>query len=536
MAQEAQSGNWGMAKNMDIFNAICRNLDMMYVDTVDADKMVTRGINAMLQGLDPYTVYYPEAADLRQFITGKYAGIGALIRFHLKQGTAVIDEPYADTPAAESGLQKGDVILSIDDSTMVGKDTRYVSSHLRGDAGTTFLLKFRRPSTGKEMKTKITRRTIKQMPTIPWFGMKQDGIGYISLSQFTEGCSREVRNAFIELKEKGMKRLVLDLRSNGGGSEQEAANLVNLFSPRGITVAQTRGKMPRANHDYVTTVEPLDTVMPVVVLVNGETASSSEIVSGALQDLDRAVIVGTRTYGKGLVQLPMDLPYNTQMKITTGKYFIPSGRCIQAINYKDHNAFYREHIPDSLTRVFYTKNGREVRDGGGIEPDVVVRADSLPNIAYYLSNSGMDSTEVMFDYEVDYLAAHPTIAKPSEFEISDEEYALFKKRVLDAGFKYDPESKKAIQRLKEVMKFEGYLDEAQQEFDQLEQKLTHNLEYDLDRHKDAIKTMLASDIVAARYYQGGALEYTLKHDKQMDEACRLLVNEDEYQKLLQPKQ
>lgn len=534
-AQTEQSGNLGMAKNMDIFNAICRNLDMMYVDTVDADKVVTRGINSMLQSLDPYTVYYHDASDLRQFITGKYAGIGALIRYHMKLGTAVIDEPYGDTPSSEAGLRKGDIILSIDDSTMMGKDTRYVSSHLRGDAGTTFLLKFRRPSTGKEMKAKITRRTIKQMPTIPYYGLRENGIGYISLSQFTEGCSQEVRNAFIELKEKGMTRLVLDLRNNGGGSELEAANLVNIFVPRGITVAQNRGKMARANHDYVTTVEPLDTLMPVVVLVNGDTASSSEIVSGALQDLDRAVIVGTRTYGKGLVQLPMDLPYNAQLKMTTGKYHIPSGRCIQAINYKDHNAFYSEHIPDSLTRVFHTKNGREVRDGGGIQPDVEIKADSLPNIAYYLSNSGMDSTEVMFDYEVDYLAAHPVIAKPSEFEISDDDYAEFKRRVLEAGFKYDPQSEKVMKRLKEIMAFEGYLDDAQQEFEALEQKLTHNLERDLERHKEALKIVLSSDIVAAHYYQGGALEYSLKHDKQMDEACRLLTEEAEYNRLLQPQ-
>ena len=300
-------------------------------------------------------------------------------------------------------------------------------------------------------------------------------------------------------------------------------------------MASNRGKLKRANHDYVTTVEPLDTVMPLVVLVNGSSASASEITSGALQDLDRAVIVGTRTYGKGLVQLPMDLPYNAQMKLTTSKYYIPSGRCIQAINYKHGDGGYMEHIPDSLTREFRTLGGRIVRDGGGIMPDVEVKPDSLPNIVYYLSASGRDSTEVMFDYEVEYMAKHPTIASPREFAISDEEFEAFKKRVVESGFTYDPESGKAMEDLKKLMEFEGYYEEAKAEFEALENKLNHNnIARDMDRHKEAIKQVMANDIVAAYYFQSGAIENALPSDKQLREACRLLSDAERYHSILAP--
>lgn len=535
IAQDSKDHNFEVARNLEIFNVLYKNLDMLYVDTLDANKLITTGINSMLHQLDPYTVYYPESNDLKAFITGKYAGIGALIRFHLKLKNTVIDEPYFNTPSQEAGLKKGDIILSVDDSTMIGKDTKYVSDHLRGDAGTSFLLKVRRPSTGKNHEMKITRRTIQHMPTIPYYGMFADSIGYIYLTQFVDGCAKEVRRAFIDLKKQGMQKLVLDLRGNGGGSEQEAANLVNLFVRRGITVVQNRGKMERGNHEYKTTVEPLDSIIPVVVLVNDGTASASEITSGALQDLDRAVIIGTRTYGKGLVQMPLDLPYNTQMKLTTSKYYIPSGRCIQAINYKGGSGEAAEHIPDSLTHVFYTVNGREVRDGGGIMPDIEVRPDSLPNIAYYLSAGGRDSTEVMFDYVVDYIASHPTIAAPSEFEISDAEYEDFCQKVLKSGFTYDPESEKAMKDLKKLMEFEGYYEDAKPEFEALEKKLSHNLERDLKRHKDVIKHVLADDIISAYYYQSGAVEFGLKHDKQMKEAVRLLNNMEEYHRLLIPE-
>lgn len=535
-AQESQDHDFEAGKNLEIFNAIYRNLDMAYVDTLNAGQTIGTGIDAMLRSLDPYTVYYPaeKVSELKSTLTGKYAGIGALIRYNAKLKRVVIDEPYQDTPAAEAGLKKGDIILSIDDTTMTDKDVSYVSSHLRGDAGTTFLLKIQRPSTGKTLQKRITRRAI-QLPSLPYYGLRKNGIGYINLNSFTEDCSRDFRRAFIDLKQQGMKGLVIDLRGNGGGLLSEAVNIVNMFVPNGKTIVKTIGKVKRGNHEYRTTVEPIDTVMPVVVMVNGETASASEITSGSLQDLDRAVVLGTRTYGKGLVQTPLDLPYNAQMKLTTSKYYIPSGRCIQAINYKHANGGYLEHIPDSLTKVFYTANGREVRDGGGIKPDIEVKPDSLPNIAFYLSASGRDSTEVMQEYVIDYISRHPTIAPAAEFCLTDADFAEFKQRVIESGFTYDPESEKVMAQLKKMMEFEGYMEDAKPEFEALEKKLGHNLDKDLDRHKALIMQLLQNEIVAAYYYQGGSIANTLQYDKQMKAAEEILLDPERYNKILKPE-
>ncbi len=534
-AQDDKDHNFKVSKNIEVFNDIYRYLDMIYVDTLDADEVIGNGIKGMLRSLDPYTEYYPETEvnRLKKMLTGKYVGIGAMIRYNMQLKRVVIDEPYEGSPAAEAGLQKGDIILSIDDSVMTDKNTAYVSSHLRGDPGTTFVLKIKRPSTGKKMQMRITRRAI-TLPYLPYYGMLTDSIGIIYLNSFTDGCAKDVRRAFIDLKHKGMKSLVFDLRGNGGGSVKEAVDIVNMFVPKDITLVRTRGKMERMNHDYKTTVEPIDTVMPIVVMVSGETASASEITSGGLQDLDRAVVLGTRTYGKGLVQAPVDLPYNSQLKLTTGKYYIPSDRCIQAINYKHAHGGYTEHVPDSLTKTFYTRNGREVRDGGGIKPDVEVVPDSMPNIAYYLSVSGMDSTEVMLNYELDYIANHPSIAPAGNFEITDEDFADFKKRVVESGFKYDAESGKVLDQLKKTAQFEGYYEEAKPEFEALEKKLKHNLATDLERNKVLIKQLLAADIVAHYYYQAGAIENNMKYDKQVKEACRLLGSREEYQSLLAP--
>ncbi len=537
-ATHAQSDNdhhFETKKQLDVFNTIYKNLDMAYVDTLDAAEVVGTAIKAMLQSLDPYTEYYPEEnmKELKEIYTGKFAGIGALIRYNTKLHRVVIDEPYEGMPAAKAGLRKGDIILSIDDSSMVDKSVSYVSSHLRGDPGTSFILKIQRPTTGKKLQMKITRGIV-QTPSVPYYGLRSGGVGYINLRQFTEGCAKEVRGAFIEMKEQGMRGLVLDLRNNGGGSEAEAVQIVNMFVPKGKLIVSNRGKLKRSNIDYYTKVEPLDTIMPVVVLVSDMTASASEITSGALQDLDRAVILGTRTYGKGLVQTSVDIPYNGSLKYTSNKYYIPSGRCIQAINYKHAKGGYTEHIPDSLTRLFHTANGREVRDGGGITPDIVVEPDSLPNIGYYLASSGTDSTEVMLDWEVNYIARHPQIAAPADFEISDADYEDFKRCVVESGFKYDPESGKYLQNLIKLAKFEGYYDDAKEEFDRLEKKFNHNLERDLEYHKKAIKQLLADDIVAAYYYQRGAIENSLRDDKQMEEATRLALSPEEYWKILRP--
>ncbi len=535
-AQKNKDHNFEVGKHLDIFNQVYKNLELLYVDTLSPKETIGTGINAMLRSLDPYTEYYAqdETKNLRMMLTGKYAGIGALIRQHQKLKRIVIDEPYANMPAAEVGLKKGDVILSIDDSMMTDKTVSYVSEHLRGEPGTSFLLKVMRPSTGKLMSFKITRRNIK-LPELPYYGIKEGDVGYINFNSFTEGCAKDMRRALIDLKKQGAKSLVLDLRGNGGGSEQEAVDILNLWLPKGITVVENRGKFKHASKEYKTRVEPLDTVMPIVVLVNGETASASEITSGAIQDLDRGIILGTRTYGKGLVQIPIDLPYNTNMKVTTSKYYIPSGRCIQAINYKKGSGGYREHIPDSLTKVFFTRNGREVRDGGGIKPDVEVKGDTIPNIAFYLSASGQDSTEVMFDYVVEYIAQHPAIAPAAEFHILDADWQAFKERVIKSGFTYDPVSKKQFAELVKTAKFEGYYDDAKPAFDELEKKLNHDVAFGLDRNEETIRRILESEIISAYYYQAGAIEASLNYDKQLKEAIRLLKNPEEYKKLLAPQ-
>lgn len=527
--------NFKIGKNLDVFNAIYKNLEMMYVDTLNADEVVGNGINAMLESLDPYTEYYPEDKqnDLKMMRTGKYAGIGSLIRYNYKLGRVCIDEPYENMPAAEAGLKKGDIILSIDGEDMTQKDNAYVSEHLRGDAGTTFELKIRRPSTGKDMKFKVTRRSI-QMPAVPYYGLQSNGMGYINLSGFTEGCGKDVRNAVIDMKKAGMKGLVLDLRGNGGGSEMEAVNVVNCFVPKGKVVVSNRGKLKNGNRDYKTTVEPIDTVMPIVVLVNGSSASSSEITSGALQDFDRAVIMGNKTYGKGLVQTIIDLPYNGQMKLTTHRYYIPSGRCIQKINYSHANGGSTEEVPDSLAKTFYTANGRPVKDAGGIMPDVEVKADSMSNIVYYLIGV-RDSNELVHTFEINYIAKHPTIAPPADFDLTDADYEEFKQMVLNSNFKYDALSQKSMETLEKMAKLEGYYDDAKPEFEALKAKLKHNTARDLDRNKVAIKSLLVNDIVAAYYYQRGAIQNSLRTDKQADEAFRLLQNQEEYSKLLKGK-
>ncbi len=528
--------NFDVAKNLGILNAIYKNLDLMYVDTLDPNEVITNGINSMLRSLDPYTVYYPEdkQKDLKMMLTGKYAGIGALIRYNYKLGRVCIDEPYENMPAAEVGLRKGDIILSIDGEDMTKKNNDYVSEHLRGESGTTFELKIHRPSTNKDMKFKVTRRVI-QMPAIPYYGVQANGFGYLNLYSFTEGCGKEVRNAIIEMKKNGMKGLVFDLRNNTGGSEMEAVNIVNCFVPKGKLVVSNRGKVKRMNHDYKTTVEPVDTVMPVVVLVNGSSASASEITSGALQDLDRAVIMGTKTYGKGLVQTMIDLPYNTQMKLTTNKYYIPSGRCIQKVTYRHANGGSAVAVADTLAGSYRTAAGRLVKGGGGIEPEVEVKPDSLPNITYYLA-AMRDSDELVHNFEIDYIAKHPNIAPASEFALTDADYDEFKQRVLASHFKYDAMSDKTLDDLEKTAKFEGYYENAKEEFDALRNKLKPNLAKELDFNKESICEILNNDIVTAYYYQRGAVQNALRTDKQAKAAFDLLADPDRYKQLLTPNE
>ncbi len=521
--------NFDRAKSLDIFNTIYRELDMFYVDTLEAEKLIRVGIDAMLNELDPYTEYYSEEEmdKLKMMTTGKYGGIGSIIRMR-KDSTVIIMEPYAGMPAAEAGLKVGDVMLKIDDNDLKGKSVSEVSNMLRGEPGTTFLLRIQRPDEKKTRDIKITRQNIK-IPAMPYCGM-YDNVGYINLADFTRDCSQDIRKAVISLKEKGAKGIVLDLRGNGGGLLVEAVDIVNLFVPKGLDIVEMRGKARSSNSVYRTTSAPLDTIIPVVVLVNGNTASASEIVAGSLQDLDRAVVIGTRTYGKGLVQSPRELPYNGSLKLTTSKYYIPSGRCIQAIDYKhrrDSQDNSDGHVPDSLTKIFYTANGREVRDGGGIKPDIEIKHDTMPNIMFYLAND-----DVLVDFGTKYCKVHPTIPAVKDFVITDEDFEDFKKMVVESGFKYDRLSDKRLKDLKKMADFEGYLEDAKAEFDALEKKLEHNLERDLDNFRKDIKKLMAQEIIKRYYFQSGVIEEQIKDDDDLKRAVEIINDKDEYKKIL----
>lgn len=520
--------NFQIAKNLDIFNSIVKELDMFYVDTLDPNKTIREGIDNMLYSLDPYTVYYPEddSDELEMMVKGSYGGIGSLIRYNPKLKYTVIAEPYEGMPAAESGLKAGDLLLEIDGKDLKGNSD--VSTLLRGQVGTSFKLKVQRPGVKDPMEFDIVRRSI-QMPAIPYYGVIEGQVGYINLSSFSGSTpSKDFKKALLDLKKQGITSLVIDLRNNGGGLLDQAVEIVNLFVPRGQTIVTTKGKIKQASNTYKTLREPLDTDMPIAVLVNSGTASSSEILSGALQDLDRAVIVGNRTYGKGLVQVPRSLPYGGSLKITTSKYYIPSGRCVQAIDYAHRNDDGSvARIPDSLTTVFHTAAGREVRDGGGINPDIEVKQDRLPNILFYLVRDNL-----IFDYATDYCLKYPTIVPAKEFQLSDADYEEFKNKVKGADFKYDQQSEKILNTLKEAAEFEGYMKEATDEFKALEDKLKHNLDRDLDYFSKDIKSMISEEIVKRYYYQEGAIIQQLKGDKDLDEAVKVLTDPERYQQIL----
>ena len=469
----ADSRSFQIAKNLDIFNSIVKELDLFYVDTIDPNKTIREGIDAMLYSLDPYTEYYPEddQSELEQMLKNSYGGIGSIIRYSPKTEYTVIAEPYEGMPAAEVGLKAGDVLLEID---------------------------------GKDLK------------------------GNPDVSTFSGNPSQEFKEAFLELKKQGIASLVIDLRNNGGGLLDEAVEIANFFLPRGDTLVTTKGKIAQSSNIYKTLREPLDLDIPLAVLVNSVTASSSEILAGSLQDLDRAVIIGTRTYGKGLVQTTRQLPYGGTMKLTTSKYYIPSGRCVQAIDYTHRNEDGSVgRIPDSLTTVFHTRAGRVVRDGGGVTPDIEVEAEKLPNILFYLVNENL-----IFDYATDYCLKHASIPAPEQFEVTDADYAAFKEKVKAADFKYDQQTEKMLKSLKEMAEFEGYLEGASAEFDALEKKLQHNLDHDLDYFAKEIKSMLAIEIVKRYYYQRGSIIEQLKDDPDLKEAVKILGDADAYRSML----
>ena len=540
-ATAQKNHNFEVSKNLEIFNNLFKQLDLYYVDTLEADKLVKTATGSMLNTLDPYTEYYPddERDDLKQMLTGKYAGIGSLIHYSKNEDRCIISEPFENMPAAEGGLKAGDVILSIagkefgpKGSQNTNEFTESVSNALRGEPGTSFIVKIQRPGEDKPREIKLTRRAIKT-PPISYYGMIAENTGYIYLSSFPEGAATDVRRAVIDLKQKGAKQLVLDLRNNGGGSMQEAIDLVNLFIGKGKTVVELKGKIKSANETYKTQREALDPDIPLAVLVNGNTASSSEITAGTLQDYDRAVVIGTRTYGKGLVQQTRPLPYDGVLKLTTSRYYIPSGRCIQAIDYSHRAANGAvNRIPDSLTNVFHTAAGRPVRDGGGIMPDSVVKVDSVANIVLYL-NPGMITSDVLFNFVTEYTHRHATIDPPEKFDISDEEYENFKRYAKEHNFTYDRQSVKLLDNLKKVAKFEGY--DVAEDIKNLEAKLSHNEDYDFEHWKPEIKKLLNNEIMLRYYYRRGLIRNSLNNDKTLDTALAVLNNPQEYRKMLAPQ-
>ena len=530
--------NFQIVKSLDVFNSVFKELDMFYVDSIDPKEVVEYGIRAMLAKTDPYTEYYPEEDNtLKEMTSGKFGGIGSVIRYYTPRKRVAIIEPSEGHPAAEAGLKAGDIIMEINGKDMAQGDripndlTSYVSDNLRGEPGTLCIIKVERPtsdSTYVPMEFKITRGTIRTNP-VPYYAMLNDSVGYIYISTFSvEGCSKEIKRAFVELKQQGASSLVIDLRGNGGGLLSEAVNVVNFFVPKGKEIVKTKGKFKQMDHAYRTTNEPIDLEIPLTVLVDGGTASAAEILSGSLQDLDRAVIIGNRTFGKGLVQTLRNLPYNSSMKITTAKYYIPSGRCVQAIDYSRRNADGSiARTPDSLTNVFHTAAGREVRDGGGIRPDIEVKMDKTPNIVFYLVNDDM-----IFDYATQYVIKHPTIAKVEDFQLTDADYADFKEMLKKRNFSYDRQSEAMLKKLKEMAEFEGYLENASEEFSALEKKLQHNLELELDRFSKDIKPLLAEEILKRYYFEKGAVQESLKDDADLKKALEVLQNPEEYKKVL----
>ena len=530
-AQKERNHNFEISKNLEIFNDIYKQLDLFYVDTLSADTVIEWGINSMLRQVDPFTVYYPEndMDELKEMTTGKYAGVGSVIRYYKKEERVMLVEPWEDSPAARAGIKGGDVIMTIEGQDVKGKGNTEVSKLLRGEPGTTFELSVKRQGVEEPLVFKVTRENI-VMPPVPYYGMVTEDVGYIFFDRFVEGCSRDVRRAIIDLKEQGARSLVLDLRGNPGGPLSEAVEVTNLFVPRGRKIVYTKGKLASVNTEHYTKKEPLDAEIPVVVLVDGTTASSAEIVSGALQDLDRAVILGTRTYGKGLVQMIREVPYHGSLKVTTSRYYIPSGRCIQAYDYRHLNPDGSAGtVPDSLTKAFKTEAGREVRDGGGIKPDIVMTPDSLPTLVYDIAAS-----DVLLEYVGNFVAKHPTIAPAGEFSLSDEDYADFVKLVSESGFTYKRRTEEIMKLLERAARFEGCYDEAKSDFEALAKKMAGNVAVDLERSKSDIKLLIENDIVSRYYYRKGAIKQQLRDDKDLKAALEILSDMQRYKKILKP--
>ena len=521
--------NFDIVKNLDIFYNVFRELNTYYVDDTNPEKLIKKGIDEMLGSLDPYTTFIPESEmeDFKFMTTGEYAGIGSLIS--KIDDFVVIAEPYEGFPAQQAGLKSGDRILSIDGVSMEKKNTSDVSNRLKGAANTTLKIKIDRPGVKKPMEIELTRKSI-QINAVPYYGMMNDQTGIIILNNFTQDCSREVEKAFLDLKEKqNARKIILDLRGNPGGLLDEAIKIVNLFVPKGSEIVSTRGKVKQWDKTYSATSQPIDTIMPIAVLINRGSASASEIVAGALQDLDRAVIIGQRSFGKGLVQATRNLAYNTKLKVTTAKYYIPSGRCIQAVDYTHRNEDGSVgYVPDSLISEYKTRVGRKVFDGGGVSPDIKVPTERYSNITFALVTQ-----QLLFKYATQFCLSNPTIPSPTTFEITDANYGEFKSFVASQkDFKYESRSQEMLKKLKETAEREEYYKASEKEFEALENMLKLDVKKDLDLFAPEIKELLSLELMRRYYYQKGAIQFGLRNDKELKEAINTLNSIDQYNGLL----
>lgn len=532
MAWAADKGSEAMfaySQNLDVFATVLKNLNTYYVDTVDVDKTTKAGISAMLSQLDPYTVYFTEeeAKEFEEKSLGEYAGVGCTI---VQRDSAVyISEPFEDTPAQEVGLRAGDKIVKIDNDTVLGWKSDAVSKRMRGLPNTTLRMTLQRPGVDKPFEVSLTRRIIQRNPVV-YYGVQADSVGYILLETFSKQAAEEVRKAFVDLKENShITSLILDLRDNGGGLVSEAVDIIGMFVPRGTRVLESRGRISSSNHTYKTNTEPLDVNMPLAVLINGYSASASEVVAGALQDLDRAVVLGERSFGKGLIQQVFPLPYDRQLKVTVSYYYTPTGRSIQAIDYTRRDEDGRAvPVPDSLTNEYRTTRGRIVRDGGGITPDVVVKSDTMSHLHYYLFTG-----HHIFDYATEFARKHETIAPPAEFVLTDADYEDFKNFVEQRDFKYDKMSSRQLKNLREMMTFEGYMDETTtQLLDSIESALQHNVGKDLDTFRPEIERSLMQEIANRYYYQRGDIIVGLRGEPVTLAAIEVLQSPSRYQEIL----
>lgn len=516
-----------ISKHLNIYATLFRDVNMFYVDEINPGDLVTTSIKSMLKSLDPYTVYYPESEmeDVKLMTTGEYAGIGSIIS---KKGDyVIIREPYKNSPADKAGLLPGDIILSIDGNSAKGKNTEDVSAMLKGQPGKEIVLKIQREYQDKPLEKRAIREKI-QIPSVPFYGLADEKTGYIYLTSFTDKSAHDVRSAIIDLKNKGAQSMILDLRGNSGGLLDQAVEIVNYFVPKDSKVVSTKGKVKQWDKEYTAAKNPIVPDMPLAVLIDRGSASASEIVSGALQDLDRAVLIGERSFGKGLVQTVRDLAYNTKLKVTTAKYYIPSGRCIQALDYSHRNPDGSVgKVPDSLITEYTTKNGRKVYDGGGITPDIKTEDEEFARITQELVVQ-----DITFDFVSNYALRHPEVSPIKDFKLSDDIYNEFKAYLKEKNFSYETSSQQMLEKLIETVKSEKYYDTSKVAIEKLQETFTHSIDRDMELFKSEIISFLSEQFIQRYYYSEGVIEYQMRHDKEVKKAIEILADKTKYEQIL----